>query len=256
MTPVVGIDFDNTLVSYDAVIHDLAYDRSTFLRRIGLDPAKRTILFAGSGGEYHYFEMLQAFEQLRAQSGDYQLILRIYPDKAVMASPYMTPLVQYARTVSGVYVSIGDPNARLPGSEREPPQIEQAELWHALRHSDVVVNLYSTIALEACLFDKPAIYVTYYPMRSYAWRKPPEYVDYGLYLHNRRLMSYGATPVARDRVELLRLIQEAVADPGRYKRERALAVQQELGQLDGRVTERLADACIEALHEARRGRAG
>jgi hypothetical protein len=241
---------------YDAVVHDVADDRSTFLGRIGLDPAKRTILFAGSGAEYHYFEMLQAFEELRTKHGDYQLILRTYPDKVLMASPFMTPLIEYARTVPGVYVSVGDPHARLPGMERELPQIEQADLWHALRHCDVVVNLYSTIALEACLFDKPAVYLDYFPMTGYAWRKPPAYVDYGRYVHNRRLVSYGATPIARDRAALLRLIQDAVADPGRHKRERALAVQQELGQLDGRVTERLADACIEALEEARRRPAG
>jgi hypothetical protein len=239
-------------VRYDAVMRDPAEDRSTFLRRLGLDPAKRTILFAGSGGEYHYFEMLQAFEDLRTQSGDYQLILRTYPDKVLMASPYTLPLIQYARSVPGVYVSVGDPHAKDPGVEGELPQIEQNELWHALRHCDVVVNLYSTIALEACLFDKPAIYMAYFPMRAYAWRKPPEYVDYGVYLHNRRLIAYGATPVARDRTTLLRLIQEAVANPDRHKRERAHAVQQELGQLDGRVTERLANACIEVFRERER----
>lgn len=241
-------------VRYDTVVRGAFQDRATFLRSIGLDPDRRTILFAGSLAEYHYFEMLQAFEQLRAEDEGYQLILRIYPERTLMASPFMKPLVHYARGVPGVYVSLGDPHAWAQAGHEEPPRIEQAELWHALRHSDVVVNLYSTIALEACLFDKPIVCVLYHPTRGYAWARPPRYFDYGRLLHNRRMVAYGVMTLARDRGELLQRIREAVADPERFKAQRAYAVEQELGTVDGRACERLADACVEAWRQAREGR--
>jgi hypothetical protein len=239
-------------VRYDAVLRQTLRDRATFLSAIGLDPARRTILFAGSQAEYHYFEMLQAFEELRAGDDRYQLILRIYPDRVLMSSPYMAPLIGHARGRPGVYVSIGDPHHRATHAGAAA-EIEQTELWHALRHADVVLNIHSTIALEACLFDKPAVYVLYQPTRGHGWIRPPEYFDYGQLLHNRRMAGYGALTEARSRPELLRLIQEAVRDPDRHRAARALAVRRELGLLDGRAHWRLADACVEALAQDRGG---
>jgi hypothetical protein len=240
-------------VRYDALAREIVHDRATFLRAIGLDPGKRTILFAGPQSEYPYFEMLQAFEQIQAEDGDYQLILRLYPDKALMASPYVKPLLHYARATPGIYLSIGDPQHGARGARPGPPEIEQTELWHALRHCDVVVNYFSTIAVEACLFDKPAVYFVYRQLHSHGWLSPPPAFDYGTLLHNRRMLAYGVVPVARNRAELLRLIREAVADPARFRAERALIVRQELGPLDGHVRDRLAEACVEALAAHRPG---
>jgi hypothetical protein len=239
-------------VRYDAVVAEGAADRATFLAGLGLDPARRTILFAGSLAEHHYFEMLQAFDELRAADPAFQLILRIYPDKTLMASAYAAPLIHYARSRPGVYVSLGDPHPRLPGQAEELPQIEQAELWGALRHADVVVNLYSTIALEACLFDTPAVYMAYQRTPSHGWHRPPVYVDYGRLLHNRRLIAYGATPQARSRAELLRLIREAVANRRRHHEARRRVIAAELGPVDGRAGARLAAACQAAFAPAAR----
>jgi hypothetical protein len=243
-------------IRYDAVARQIVRDHDTFIRAIGLDPAKRTILFAGSPGEPYYFEMLQAFEQLQAEGDGYQLILRLYPDKALMASAYTTPLMHYARNAPGVYLSIADPDHRAPGQFQGLPEIEQDELWHALRHCDVVVNIYSTITLEACLFDKPAIYLSYHPMKSHGWLRPPVYFDYLTLGHTRRMIAYGVVPRARDRADLLRLIREACAQPDRFRERRAAIVRQELGRLDGHVAERLADACLEAFEADRPLRAG
>ena len=242
-------------IRYDTVLARGFEDRATFLNRVGLDPAKRTILFAGPQSEHAYFEMLQAFEELQGRDASYQLILRIYPDKALMASPYTKPLLDHARRRPDVYVSMGDPHHEVPGREAELPEIEQVDLWHILRHADVVVNVYSTISLEACLVDKPVVYLDYHPTHNHSWMQPPVYLDNSVLLHNHRMMGYGATTRARDRRELLQCIEEAVAAPGLRKLERALVVQQELGPLDGRASHRVAEACIDAFRRDT-GRAG
>jgi hypothetical protein len=117
------------------------------------------------------------------------------------------------------------------------------------------VNIYSTITLEACLFDKPAVYLGYHPTKSHGWLQPPVYFDYLTLLHTERMLAYGVVPRARDRADLIRLIREAIAQPGRFREQRATIVRDELGVLDGHVAERLADACLDAFAADRaRGR--
>jgi hypothetical protein len=238
-------------VRYDNVGRQKFADRETFLRARGLDPAKRTILFAGAMHEFHYYEMLEVFEEMRRQDDAIQLILRIYPDKLFMVLPYIKPLIRYGQSVPGVYVSVGDPNFRVGRKDEPVPEIEEDELMHALKHADVVVNLFSTIALEACIFDKPVVYVLYYPQRADAWIRPPRYFDWGLALHNRRMVDYGIARMAADRKALIEAIGDALANPGKSREERKRTVELELGPMDWKACERLAESCVEALASSR-----
>ena len=104
-----------------------------------------------------YFEMLQAYEELLAEDNGYQMIFRMYPGKNFMASPYAKPIIHYAKSLPSVYVSIGDPDYRVGSKDKAVMQIEQFELWHAFQYSDVVINYFSTVALESCVFDRPVI---------------------------------------------------------------------------------------------------
>lgn len=240
-------------VRYDGLGRQKFADRETFFKACGLDPAKRTILFAGAMHEFHYYEMLEIFEEMRRKDDSIQLILRIYPDKLFMVLPYIKPLVHYGNSVPGVYVSVGDPNFRAGRKDQPVPEIEENELMHALKYSDVVVNLFSTIALEACIFDKPVVYVLYYPKWADAWLRPPVYFDWGLALHNRRMVSYGIARMAANRNELIGAIGDALDNPQLYRFERARTVELELGAMDWKSCERLAEACIAVFHESRGG---
>jgi len=238
-------------LKHDRMRRDALFDRATFLEKRGLDPAKKVILFAGPLGEYHYFEMLQTLEEMREQGAEHQLILRLYPDKNLMRSPYARPLIKYAQGVPGVYVSVGDPHYRVGFPGQDVPNIEQEELWHSIRYADVIVNVFSTITLEASLFDRPSVYMAYLPMKGYAWLHPPHYADYGSLLHNRRLQEYGAVRRAGNRKELVALIEEALAHPERDLAGRRRAVEQELGPVDGQVCHRVVEAVCEAFAERR-----
>ncbi len=238
---------------YNNIARQIKHDRDTFLKTRGLDPTKRIILFAGGMHEYHYFEMLRLFDELQGGTDAYQLILRVYPDKMFMASPYIKPLIGYAANLPGVYVSVGDPFYQTAAKDRPVMQFEEDELWHALQYSDVVINLYSTIALEACLFDKPVVYQIYYPMQGYAWLQPPRYLDWGLLSHNRRLVEYGFAQLAHSSQELLAAVEDAVAHPERFRTQRRRAVAQELGVIDGAACERLVEACLAVWERSVRG---
>lgn len=236
-------------IRYDSIARSTLRSREDFFADCGFDPARKTILFAGAMMEFHYFEMLQIFEQLRQQDDRYQLILRLRPNKTLLNSPYMGPLLHYARTQPHIYASIGDPHYRSGARDREVLHIEEEELWNAIAHSDVVVNIFSTMSLEACIFDKPAINMWYFPPTDAGMIRGPEYIDFPLSFHTRRLLSYGAIPVARSREELTRCIQRAIAEPAQHQPQRREVLKHECGVLDGQAAERLASFCARSHAE-------
>lgn len=233
-------------IRYDRLHEAIHRTREEFLGSLGLDSGKKTILFAGPLSEDQYFEMMQVYEELLEEDRDYQMIFRMYPGKNFMASPYAKPIIHYARSLPGVYVSIGDPDYRVGSKDKAVMQIEQFELWHAFKYSDVVINYFSTIALESCVFDRPVISMLYRPMHNYGWLSPPLYADHPGLPHNMRLYSYGAVQRVKNRRELLATIREAVSLPDKYQFARCKAVEQEMGVLDGQVVERMVDSCIYA----------
>jgi hypothetical protein len=238
-------------IRYDRLHEAIVERKEDFFTRLGLDPAKKTILFAGPLSEDQYFEMMQAYEELLDRDSGYQMIFRMYPGKNFMTSPYAKPIIAYARSLPGVYVSIGDPDYRIGSKEKAVMQIEQFELWHAFEYSDVIINYFSTVALESCVFDRPVISILQRPMQNYGWLSPPVYADHPGLPHNMRLFFYGAVQRVNNRTELLAAIRDAVDHPDKYKEARRRAVAEEMGVLDGHVVERMVDCCKEAMEQFR-----
>lgn len=242
-------------IRYNGVITRRMPPREGFFRELGLDPARRTLLFAGAMFEYHYFEMLEVFEVLKKDDPNLQLILRLYPSKGLMRSPFTKPLIEYASSLNDVYVSIGDPNYKAGEGGQEPIYIDETELWCALTYCDVVINIFSTISLEACIFEKPAVNMWYFPRRNKGFLRAPRYIDFSETFHNRRLLSYGAIKTARSREDMVSLLKDTLADPDRMREERKQVVLDECGVMDGGAVERFVDACSRAFEEDRKNRA-
>lgn len=231
-------------VRYDRI--EVTTPREQFLKSRGLDPNRKTLVFAGSIFTFHYFEMLDVLSELREKGRDYQLILRMYPDKKLLTSPQMRPLVVYANSVGGVYVSIGDPNYQRDSKGQDVLYIEEDELWHVLSYADVVINLYSTIALEACLLNIPVINLWYFDRLCYCpgAEKYPRPSD--IYIHHRKLLSYKGTEQVYSRREMMEKIEEALERPDLNDEGRKRVVAEECGPVDGLASSRLAQECSNA----------
>jgi hypothetical protein len=223
----------------------LLTNRDDFLRSLKLDPQKKTILFAGFFFEFHYFEMMEVFENLRREDQELQLIFRLYPNKHLMDSVYMKPFFVAAEQRSDIYISYGDPDFQYGEKGKSVLQIEEFELCNILNSCDCVVNIFSTISLEACMYDKPSINMNYHQKHHPAVVRTPLYYDYGRLFHNRRLVAYGAIQTAVTRGELFEYIREALRHPEKFTEQRRETVKHEIGVLDGKACERLVDACKE-----------
>ena len=240
-------------IRYNTNSNILVPNKNDYIKSLGLDPARKTILFAGFMLEYHYFEMLEIYEQLLNEGENVQLILRVYPNKHLMNSVYIKPLLDYSKQVPNVYVSLADPNYGSGDRNREVLQIEENELWNSLNCCDVVINLFSTISLEACIFDKPALNMWYFQPSSSAFARNPVYWDYSQFFHNRRIISYGAIKTARNREELISLIRDALTHPDALSVQRRRTVEDECGPLDGKACERLVDICVKEYKKKQYG---
>lgn len=238
---------------YNSIVRTVLPERSAFLSSIGLDPARKTIVFAGFVYESQYFEIFDVYRRLLADDENCQLIIRLYPNKSLLNSIYIDPLVQYARNLPNVYVSCADPHFKKGDREREVIQIEEEELWPLLCHCDVLIDYYSTIAIEGAIFDKPCIHMHYLPKGSYrGFEKGPVPIKFWKSRHNRRIMAYGIVDVARNREELLSLIHHHLDNPGKYAEKRKAMLAHECGALDGNASDRLIEVCRELLADRER----
>jgi hypothetical protein len=218
--------------------------REEFFEQRGLNPAAKTLTFAGFFFEFHYFEMLSVFKQLKKGVENLQLILRIYPNKRLLRSPFMEMLIEQTENMKDVYISLADPFYREGQKDRVVLQIEEEELWDILNYSDVMVNVFSTIAVEASIFDKPVINLWYF-QKSLGLLREPVYLNYPLQWHLQRLMAYGAIKTATSREELITMINEALRNPRDRSGARMKMVEEECGPLDGQAAERLVASCLD-----------
>jgi hypothetical protein len=234
-------------IRYNSIEWASLPDRSTFLPSLGLDPAKKTIVFAGFVYVSQYFEMLNVYQRLLAERVNCQLILRLYPNKVLLNSVYIGALIGFTQLLPNTYISCADPHFKDGDRNKEVLQVEENELWPMLHNCDVLIDFYSTIVLEGAIFDKPCIHMHYVPKTPGAYYQPAVPVSYWDLRHNKRLMSYGAVDVVNSRDELVDQIKTNFAEPERYAEARRTMVARECGSLDGYARDRLIHECESML---------
>ena len=237
---------------YNSINKEKLQERSFFLKSIGLEPDANTIVFAGHAYASQYFEVLAMYLDLLASGERCQIILRLYPNKTFMNSVYIEPLIYYAKSLPRTYLSFADPYYKYGYTDKEVLQVEEDELWNSLNSCDVLVEYYSTIALEGAIFDKPIIHMHYLPQTAQPYVKKPIQFPTWDQIHNRRILVSGAVQVAHTRQELMTSIQESFRNPGKLAEQRKKLIDSECGPLDGMASDRLLHACSQVLHDIQR----
>lgn len=110
-------------------------------------------------------------------------------------------------------------------------------LANLMRHADVVMTSAGTLCLDAVANDTPAIGIAFTADASTPFYDRPERMFE--MEHYASVVETGAVPLARDAGELVALVREALADPGRRARERAALRDLHLEPLDGLAARRL-----------------
>jgi CDP-glycerol glycerophosphotransferase (TagB/SpsB family) len=125
----------------------------------------------------------------------------------------------------------------------------QRHLADTLQHSDVVVNVASTITIEACVFDTPVVNIAFdgdhvdLPYERSARR-------YYKFTHYANVTRHDAVRVSWNPGELVENIARYLADPSLDAAGRARVVHEQVRFLDGRSGERVASAVVDELADA------
>ena len=235
--------------------------RDAFFRRIGADPARKLVTLTTTPRELyaHHDHVLRIMIEAITSGAwrDTQVLVRLHPRDVL--EPYADfqgirhviiekPFRSTVRAGDGLAIDITAENQR--------------HLADTMRHSDIVVNVASTLAIEAAIFDTPVVNV------SFDGDKPAEWVRsarrYYRFTHYVNLTRHLAVRVAESPADLVSWVARYLVDPSLDREGRRRVVLEQCQFLDGRSAERvaafvadeLADVCGMPLSSSAPVRAG
>jgi CDP-Glycerol:Poly(glycerophosphate) glycerophosphotransferase len=201
------------------------------LARLGLDPAKRVVLYAGNTPTNQPYEgaMVERLVQwwaARDAHDRFQLLFRPHP--------------RDNRVQERFAAASGRPGAAVQGAS----YTDLADLATLLQHVSCVVANGGTVLLDAIANDRPAVCITFDE------GAPPgeRYADLNLGgEHYRELIGSPALDRADDFDGLTAAIERALTDPQRHAAERQRVVREVMGDVDGHAVGRIVAAIVDGL---------
>jgi len=214
------------------------WSREQFCSKVGADPARPIVLYSTGmpnhmPGEPLIVEQIADFLSGMSDLGPPQLLVRVYPKDRTGRFEELS-----ARRSDILF-----PAARWVDTWLTPTEDDNRMLTNTLRHVDAGINVASTISLELCMFDKPALNVGYNPPGMDSVRVP--YARYYQYDHYRPVVESGAVEVAWTAGEMRVMLRDALVDPKRRSAQRQQLIRRMFGDtLDGRSHERVAQVLL------------
>jgi hypothetical protein len=219
--------------------------RETFFRRVGADPSRKLITLTTTPRELyphhdHVLRVLVRALENRAWRHDAQILVRLHPRDEV--EPYDqfrgAPRVIVEKPFRST-VKAGD------GLAVDITAESQQHLADTMRYSDVVVNVASTIAIEAAIFDTPVVNIAFDGETPSPWEKSAR--RYYRFTHYVNITRHGAVRVAEQPDALVEEIGKYLDDPSRDREGRRRVVLEQCQFLDGRSAERVASFVADEL---------
>jgi hypothetical protein len=222
--------------------------REEFCRRVGLDPGRRLLTLTTIPAEaypHHDLVIDHLLEAIRSDAirQPCDLLVRVHP---------RDDLRKYERYAGTPHLVVEKPfrqsvRAAADGHSVDVTLDNTRHLADTLYHSDVVLNVASTIAIEASIFDKPVVNIAF--DRDAADARPflTSPLRYYSYTHYQQIVRAGAVRIARSAGEMIELVNAYLADPTRDAAGRRRVVAEQCEFTDGRSAERLAGFIARAL---------
>ncbi|HUQ88873.1 MAG TPA: CDP-glycerol glycerophosphotransferase family protein [Vicinamibacterales bacterium] len=221
--------------------------RADFFARIGADPARKLIALTTTPRSLysHHDYVLRALVNAMNTGAltNAQVLVRLHPRdefdayKEFANTPHVIiekPFRDTVKVADGLAIDVMPEN--------------QKHLGDTLHHADVVVNVASTISIEACIFDTPVVNI------NFDGRDVSPYVKsarrYYSFTHYVNITSRGAVRVATSPEELVREVAAYLADPSRDSSGRKQVVLDQCQFTDGRSAERVVRLVLDELGAA------
>jgi hypothetical protein len=237
---------------FDRYLRDGALpSREELYDQLALDPSRHVVAFATSSPDL-WDGNVPAAEAIAAAIGrdelgaPAQLVIRVHPNYLLPRAgepiePYHELAARHPHVVVDVPEIVPGP-MRLGLTGRDTLHVGAL-----LRHCDVLVNVFSTTALEALLCDRPVVVLTEEIALREGLRRHRDDRAWDEFEHLQPLLSGGAARVARSLDDVVAHVRDALADPASGREARRAVARQECGPLDGRAGERVARLLLDAV---------
>jgi glycosyltransferase involved in cell wall biosynthesis len=217
--------------------------REEFCAKQNLRPELPIIVYAlGSPNliREHYGALELAEKIVRGELGDVQMLVRPHPihDNAEMKEMFdkFQPHIRLQQTAE----------AGTPLVNRSQDEKDIIEWVNTFRHADVVVNLSSTVTIDAAIFDKPVVNLDFDP--------EPGQIKQGLvkdinhkWTHFSPIARSGGVWLVSDVDEMVEAIETYLRRPELHREKRRWIAEKVCGYLDGGCGERMAQAVSDFL---------
>lgn len=219
--------------------------RKEFCRQQNLDPELPFIVYAIGSPNFlkeHYGAVELAKKVVKGKLGDVQLLIRPHPihDNAEMSELFdkYKPKVQLQKT----------PNAGKSLTLRTQDKMQIIEWVNTFRHADVVVNLSSTVTVDAAIFEKPVVNLDFDPQPGQMDQKLIKDVNHR-WNHFKPIAESGGVWLVDNFDELIYAVKMYLKNPSLHQEKRRWIAKYVCGYLDGKCGERMADAILDFTHQ-------
>lgn len=220
---------------------DLA-SREEFWIKYGINPAKKIILYLEPGlmlaprGE-DIWEIINEFLEKRQIEFPTEVFVSVHP-----AYPIKN---ETAEKLSGIrFVRLGK-YAATNFKSWEFSNDDMVELMQAVKFSDLVINIGSTMNIEASILDKPIINIAFDGFKQLDYKQSVrQYYDFN---HLKNIVKTGGVKIAYSKKELLGQINELLKNPTIGAEGRKKITEEQCAFTDGLSGERLGNYILEFL---------
>ena len=223
--------------------------RDAFFARIGAQPGRKLLTLTTTPRSLyaHHDHVLRELLGAIARgqiAQPVQILVRLHPRDEFDAyrefegAPHVIvekPFRETVRVADGLAVDV------MPEHQRH--------LADTLCHTDVALNVASTIAIEACIFDTPVVNIAFDgPGDTPLVRSAKRYYRFTHYVN---LINRGGVRVAWSPAEMIQQVNAYLADPSLDAEGRRLVVADQCQFTDGRSAARAAACVVQELSAAR-----
>lgn len=218
--------------------------RDEFFRRVGADPSRRLIVLTTTPRSLyrHHDHVLRALAAAieGGELSNAQVLVRLHPRDEVDAYREFahTPHVIIEKPFRST-VAVAD------GLAIDVMPEHQRHLGDTMCHADVVVNVASTITIEACIFDTPVVNICFDGAEESPYVRSA--TRYYKFTHYVNITSRNAVKVATSPAEMVQMVARYLNDPTLDAAGRRQVVLDQCQFTDGRSSSRVVDCVLEEL---------
>lgn len=219
-------------------------NRGEFFAALGFDAGKPLITYAAGHRDLFQPGFRKTPEPFVAdriaehftKDGSAQLLVRLHPQ---------AELTSYAALHERDGVVVHHPGEPSAFPDRFLTSYDEQVLAETMLHSDVVVNVASTMTIDAAVFDTPTVCVGYDPGRSVPFKLSVRRFYH--FDHYRKLVALGGLRIASSESELFEDIERALECPTLGAAGRVAITREQVKYCDGNAGRRVAEHLLAQL---------